>query len=189
MKIVRLGPDEVFHRFLTPKWAFVPLSGVGAAIDGGRFNRPGVEALYLSRTPQTALEEYRQGASITPPATRPTPAPDASPITLERADGSERLFRCCRRLFRCCRRSADSGCMAELGGACAREAQSGGEMAARRGLIFPSKVRDPFFANTVGVAQNGFRSLATCGVVWLCDPQNHAIRFWAGLTPVWRAIL
>jgi hypothetical protein len=24
MKIVRLGPDEVFHRFLTPKWAFVP---------------------------------------------------------------------------------------------------------------------------------------------------------------------
>src|SRR5271168_1375760 len=69
MKIVRLGPDEVFHRFLTPKWAFVPLSGVGAAIDGGRFNRPGVEALYLSRTAQTALEEYRQGASIIPPAT------------------------------------------------------------------------------------------------------------------------
>jgi len=69
MKVVRLGPDEVFHRFLTPRWAFVPLSGVGAAIDGGRFNRPGVEALYLSRTAQTALEEYRQGASITPPAT------------------------------------------------------------------------------------------------------------------------
>jgi RES domain-containing protein len=69
MKIVRLGPDEVFHRFRTPKWAFVPLSGVGAAIDGGRFNRPGVEALYLSRTAQTALDEYRQGGSITPPAT------------------------------------------------------------------------------------------------------------------------
>ncbi|RUV30038.1 RES domain-containing protein, partial [Mesorhizobium sp. M1A.T.Ca.IN.004.03.1.1] len=34
-----------------------------------RFNRPGVEALYLSRAPQTALEEYKQGASITPPAT------------------------------------------------------------------------------------------------------------------------
>jgi RES domain-containing protein len=69
VKIVRLGPDEVFHRFLTPKWAFIPLSGVGAAIDGGRFNRPGVEALYLSRTVETALEEYRQGASIAPPAT------------------------------------------------------------------------------------------------------------------------
>ncbi|MGR7993527.1 RES family NAD+ phosphorylase [Xanthobacter sp. ZOL 2024] len=69
MKITCLGPDEIFHRYLTPKWAFVPTSGAGAAIDGGRFNRPGVEALYLSRAPQTALEEYRQGASITPPAT------------------------------------------------------------------------------------------------------------------------
>ncbi|NGO54478.1 RES domain-containing protein [Allomesorhizobium camelthorni] len=69
MKITRIGPDEIFHRYLTPKWAFLPTSGAGAAIDGGRFNRPGVEALYLSRAPQTALEEYRQGASITPPAT------------------------------------------------------------------------------------------------------------------------
>jgi RES domain-containing protein len=65
MKIIRLGPDEVFYRYLTPKWAFVPTSGAGAALDGGRFNRPGVEALYLSRAPQTALEEYRQGALIT----------------------------------------------------------------------------------------------------------------------------
>lgn len=47
----------------------LPTSGVGAAMDGGRFNRPGVEALYLSRAPQTALEEYKQGASISPPAT------------------------------------------------------------------------------------------------------------------------
>ncbi|MGL4635500.1 MAG: RES family NAD+ phosphorylase [Beijerinckiaceae bacterium] len=69
MKLVRLGPDEVFYRCLTPKWAFIPLSGAGAAADGGRFNRPGVEALYLSRAPQTALDEYRQGASIAPPAT------------------------------------------------------------------------------------------------------------------------
>jgi RES domain-containing protein len=69
MKVVRLGPDEIFHRYLTPKWAFVPLSGAGAAIDGGRFNQPGVEALYFSRTAQTALEEYRQDSSITPPAT------------------------------------------------------------------------------------------------------------------------
>jgi RES domain-containing protein len=65
-----LGPaGEIFHRFLTPKWAHLPTSGAGAATDGGRFNRPGIEALYLSRAPQTALEEYRQGASITPPAT------------------------------------------------------------------------------------------------------------------------
>jgi RES domain-containing protein len=69
VKRVRVGPDEIFHRYLTPKWAYVPTSGAGAASDGGRFNRPGVEALYLSRAPQTALAEYQQGASITPPAT------------------------------------------------------------------------------------------------------------------------
>ena len=69
MKITRIGPAEIFHRYLTPKWAFLPTSGAGAAIDGGRFNRPGIEALYLSRSAQTALEEYKQGASITPPAT------------------------------------------------------------------------------------------------------------------------
>ncbi len=69
MKTASLGPGEVYHRYLTPKWAFLPTSGAGAATDGGRFNRPGVEALYLSRSAQTALEEYRQGASITPPAT------------------------------------------------------------------------------------------------------------------------
>ena len=69
MKVTHIGSDEIFHRYLTPKWAFLPTSGAGAAIDGGRFNRPGVEALYLSRSAQTALEEYRQGASIIPPAT------------------------------------------------------------------------------------------------------------------------
>lgn len=69
MRITRVGPGEVFYRYLTPKWAFLPTSGAGAAIDGGRFNRPGVEALYLSLSAQTALEEYRQGASIIPPAT------------------------------------------------------------------------------------------------------------------------
>ena len=69
MKLVGLGPDDVFHRYLTPKWAYVPLSGAGAAAEGGRFNRPGVEALYLSRQPETALAEYRQNASIVPPAT------------------------------------------------------------------------------------------------------------------------
>lgn len=69
MKTAPIGADEVFHRYLTPRWAYLPTSGAGAALDGGRFNRPGIEALYLSRSPQTALEEYRQGASITPPAT------------------------------------------------------------------------------------------------------------------------
>lgn len=35
----------------------------------GRFNRPGVEALYLSADVETALAEYRQGASIVQPGT------------------------------------------------------------------------------------------------------------------------
>ena len=69
MRIGRLGPDAVFYRFLTPKWSHLPLSGAGAAEDGGRFNRPGVEALYLSSSPDTALAEYKQGARIPPPAT------------------------------------------------------------------------------------------------------------------------
>ncbi|WP_348630931.1 RES domain-containing protein [Mesorhizobium sp. M4A.F.Ca.ET.022.05.2.1] len=64
-----MGLDEIFHRYLTPKWAFLPTSGAGAAIDGDRFNRPGVEAIYLSRSTQIALNEYKQGASISPPAT------------------------------------------------------------------------------------------------------------------------
>ncbi|WP_446721252.1 RES domain-containing protein [Mesorhizobium sp. 113-3-3] len=50
MKVTRVGPDEIFHRYLTPKWAFLPTSGAGAAMDGGRFNLPGIEALYVSRS-------------------------------------------------------------------------------------------------------------------------------------------
>jgi RES domain-containing protein len=46
VKIIRIDPDAVIHRYLTPKWAYLPTSGAGATIDGGRFIRPGVEALY-----------------------------------------------------------------------------------------------------------------------------------------------
>jgi RES domain-containing protein len=66
---IRVGPDRVFHRYHAPEWAALPLSGAGAAVNGGRFNRPGVEALYLSVDPATARAEYQQGASITPPGT------------------------------------------------------------------------------------------------------------------------
>lgn len=60
---------DVFYRYLTPKWAYLPLSGAGAAATGGRFNRVGVEALYLSAEPDTALAEYQQGSTIPSPAT------------------------------------------------------------------------------------------------------------------------
>jgi RES domain-containing protein len=69
LKLVTLGPDEIFYRFLTPKWSHLPTSGAGAADGGGRFNRPGIEALYLARSPQTALEECKQGASLPVPVT------------------------------------------------------------------------------------------------------------------------
>ena len=65
---IKLGPRH-FYRYLTPKWAYLPVSGAGAASAGGRFNRPGVEALYLSAEPETALAEYKQGSSLPRPAT------------------------------------------------------------------------------------------------------------------------
>ncbi|MGH7083873.1 MAG: RES family NAD+ phosphorylase [Acetobacteraceae bacterium] len=69
MKLIRVGPGAIFHRFHSPNWAHLPTSSAGSAMNGGRFNRPGVEALYLSIEPETALAEYRQGATITPPGT------------------------------------------------------------------------------------------------------------------------
>lgn len=51
---------------LAPKWAFQPLSGAGAARQGGRFNEPGVEALYISEDYITAISEYEQDLGIRP---------------------------------------------------------------------------------------------------------------------------
>lgn len=47
----------------------MPFSGAGAASAGGRFNRSGVEALYFSAEPETALAEYRRGSRLPLPAT------------------------------------------------------------------------------------------------------------------------
>lgn len=54
------GGDEVFYRVIVPARADTPLFGMGAARQGGRFNRPGQEALYLSLETVTALAEYQQ---------------------------------------------------------------------------------------------------------------------------------
>ena len=62
-----LGEDEANYRILTPNWAYSPTSGAGAARKGGRFNRPGLEALYLSQSVETALAEYRQHALLLQP--------------------------------------------------------------------------------------------------------------------------
>ena len=60
--------DAVAYRVHNPKWAFAPVSGAGAAKHGGRANRPGINALYLSLELETALAEYRQLDALLPPA-------------------------------------------------------------------------------------------------------------------------
>jgi RES domain-containing protein len=55
------------YRMHTPKWAVQPTSGLGAAKRGGRVNRPGVEALYLSLERETAIQEYQQLSELLPP--------------------------------------------------------------------------------------------------------------------------
>jgi RES domain-containing protein len=64
-----LQPAEAFYRFNTPRWSYRPTSGAGAAKVGGRFNRPGLEALYLSRSVETASAEYQQDEPLMPPGT------------------------------------------------------------------------------------------------------------------------
>jgi len=63
------GEDSVFYRVITPEYAGTPRSGMGAAHQGGRFNRPQQEALYLSADAPTALAEYQQDNPWLPPGT------------------------------------------------------------------------------------------------------------------------
>jgi RES domain-containing protein len=58
----------VAYRVHDPKWAFAPTSGAGAGKYGGRANRPGVNAIYLSLDLETALAEYRQTDALLEPA-------------------------------------------------------------------------------------------------------------------------
>jgi RES domain-containing protein len=53
-------------RILAPKWAHDPLSGLGAARFGGRFNPKGIPALYLSESIDTAFAEYQQDLLVRP---------------------------------------------------------------------------------------------------------------------------
>lgn len=47
----------VVHRAHNPRWPWSPMSGEGARLHGGRFNRVGVPALYTSLAPLTAVRE------------------------------------------------------------------------------------------------------------------------------------
>lgn len=59
--------NAVVFRVHQPKWSFAPTSGAGAGAHGGRANRPGVNALYLSLELETALAEYQQLDALLPP--------------------------------------------------------------------------------------------------------------------------
>lgn len=49
------------YRAHNPRWSFAPDSGAGAAKHGGRFNRPGLPALYTSSRYELAVIEAQQG--------------------------------------------------------------------------------------------------------------------------------
>lgn len=49
--------QAVVYRAHDPRWAWTPLSGEGARRRGGRFNRLGLPALYLSFSVSTAIRE------------------------------------------------------------------------------------------------------------------------------------
>lgn len=59
--------DSAAYRVHQPKWSISPTSGAGAGIHGGRANRPGIKALYLSLKLETALAEYQQLDTLLPP--------------------------------------------------------------------------------------------------------------------------
>lgn len=56
----------ILYRALNPLYASDPLSGRGAALYGGRFNRKGIPALYTSLSIVTAIREANQVGTLQP---------------------------------------------------------------------------------------------------------------------------
>lgn len=79
MKLVTLNALTVY-RMHSPRRAVSPTSGAGASTHGGRANRLGVEALYLSLEFQTAVHEYQQLSRLLPPGTLVSYEVTATPI-------------------------------------------------------------------------------------------------------------
>lgn len=76
-----------------PKWSFTPISGDGAAITGGRFNRKGERTLYLSLDIVTAVGECTQGFSNRlMPLTICEYDVDCDPVADLRTDASRRAL-------------------------------------------------------------------------------------------------
>ncbi|MEP3145481.1 RES family NAD+ phosphorylase [Qipengyuania citrea] len=62
-------PDRILYRAHSPRYAYAPLSGAGAASTGGRWNAPGDEALYLTADPTTAILETQPNIDRFKPVT------------------------------------------------------------------------------------------------------------------------
>ncbi len=60
MKVSPAEFNGIVYRAHHPMWAHLPLSGDGAKLHGGRFNRPGKPALYTSLDLTTAWLEAQQ---------------------------------------------------------------------------------------------------------------------------------
>ncbi len=71
---------EVVYRAHNPQWAWTPMSGEGARRYGGRFNRRGVPALYLSFSPVTAIRESQPVGQPMQPLTLCAYEVDAEPV-------------------------------------------------------------------------------------------------------------
>lgn len=69
MKRRQLEHPTTLFRSHNPRYAHLPTSGVGAASAGGRYNRVGLPALYLSLEEETSAAEYRQDNAIADPYT------------------------------------------------------------------------------------------------------------------------
>lgn len=66
MPLTDVRYDGALFRALNPVYAREPLSGRGAELYGGRFNRKGVPALYTALDPAAALREANQVGSLQP---------------------------------------------------------------------------------------------------------------------------
>ena len=77
------------YRAHNPEWSWSPTSGEGARRHGGRFNRPGVPALYTSLSPLTAIREASPFGRPMQPLTLCAYDVDAEPV-LDALDPKER---------------------------------------------------------------------------------------------------
>lgn len=91
----------VVYRAHNPQWSWMPLSGEGARRHGGRFNRRGVQALYTSLTPLTAIREAQPLGRPMQPLTLCAYEVDAEPVFDSRDEAERTAFGVTESELRC----------------------------------------------------------------------------------------